>query len=230
MEYPLLDEVVRRVAKAFKIDEEVIRAKGGMANTARRVALYLAHRYTGLSNNAIGDLLGGIHYSAVSKASGRLREEMISDQGLSKLVDELDSHFKTFVPRDELNRLKRVEYEDGSAIEYTHDNAGNRATSVSIRITVVSPNGGESWKRNSTHAITWVYKGNPGSYVKIELLKGGVLNLVITSSTSVGSGGSGSFNWRIPANQTQGSDYKIRVTSISNGFYKDTSNNNFSIT
>jgi len=95
MEYPLLDEVVRRVAKAFKIDEEVIRAKGGRANTARRAALYLAQRYTGLSNNAIGALLGGIHYSAVSKASGRLREEMISDQRLSKLVDELDSHFKT---------------------------------------------------------------------------------------------------------------------------------------
>jgi hypothetical protein len=99
MEYPLLDEVVRRVAKAFKIDEEVIRAKGGRANTARRVALYLAQRYTGLSNNAIGDLLGGIHYSAVSKASGRLREEMISDQRLSKLVDELDSHFKGLLPK-----------------------------------------------------------------------------------------------------------------------------------
>jgi putative transposase len=95
MEYPLLDEVVRRVARAFKIDEEVIRAKGGRANTARRVALYLAQRYTGLSNKAIGDLFGGIHYSAVSKASGRLREEMISDQRLSKLVNELDSHFKT---------------------------------------------------------------------------------------------------------------------------------------
>jgi hypothetical protein len=31
----------------------------------------------------------------VSKAAGRLREELISDQRLSKRVDELDSHFKT---------------------------------------------------------------------------------------------------------------------------------------
>jgi hypothetical protein len=91
IEYPLLDEVVRRVARAFKIDEGVIRGKGGRANRARKVALYLAQRYTGLSNKAIGDLFGGIHYSAVSKASERLREEMISGKGLSKLVDEVDS-------------------------------------------------------------------------------------------------------------------------------------------
>jgi len=72
-----------------------LQGKGGRANTARKEALYLAQRYTGLSNKTIGDLFGGIHYSAVSKASARLREEMISDQRLSKLVDELDSHFKT---------------------------------------------------------------------------------------------------------------------------------------
>jgi hypothetical protein len=95
MEYPLLEEVIRIVARAFKIDEEVIKGKGSRANTARKVALYLAQRYTGLSNKAIGDLFGGIHYSAVSKASERLREEMISDKRLSKLIDEVDSHFKT---------------------------------------------------------------------------------------------------------------------------------------
>ncbi len=236
------------------------------------------------------------------------------------------SHAETIYTYDELNRLRRVEYEDGSVIEYTYDGAGNRLTlsvtqesistpstptgpasgttgtnytyttggssssfghsiqyffdwgdgsnsgwlsigqtsaskswasagNYNVRaearcathtsrvsswsgnlpvtistITVVSPDGGENWKRNSTHAITWSYMGNPGSYVKIELLKGGVLNLVITSSTSIGSGGSGSYSWRIPANQAQGSDYEIRVTSTSDGSYTDTSNNNFSIT
>jgi len=95
IEYPLLDEVVKLVGGAFETNEEVIRGKGGGANTARRVALYLAQRYTGLSNKAIGDLFGGIHYSAVSKASRKLRGEMISDQRLSKLVSELDSQFKT---------------------------------------------------------------------------------------------------------------------------------------
>jgi hypothetical protein len=31
----------------------------------------------------------------VSKASGRLREAMISDKRLSKLIGEAESHFKT---------------------------------------------------------------------------------------------------------------------------------------
>lgn len=95
LEYPLIDEVVKGVARAFKINEESIRGRGGRANAARRAALYLAQRYTGLSNKAIGERLGGVHYSAVSKASGKLREEMNFDKRLSKLVGKLDSQFKT---------------------------------------------------------------------------------------------------------------------------------------
>jgi REP element-mobilizing transposase RayT len=95
IEYPLLDEVMKEVAKAFRVDGEAIRRKGDRANTPRRVALYLAQRYTGLGNEEIGEIFGGIHYSAVSKASGRLREEMTSDKRLSKLVGAVESHFKT---------------------------------------------------------------------------------------------------------------------------------------
>jgi len=68
--------------------------KRGRANTARRVAIYFCHRYTGLSNGAIGELFGGIHDSTVSKVTARLRTEMVKDKELSKLVDHLDSHFK----------------------------------------------------------------------------------------------------------------------------------------
>jgi putative transposase len=95
IEYPLLDEVVGRVARVFKIREEEIRGRGGRANRARNVALLLAQRYTGLGNKEIGEIFGGIHYSAVSKASRRLREEMTSDKRLSRLLDEVESHFKT---------------------------------------------------------------------------------------------------------------------------------------
>jgi REP element-mobilizing transposase RayT len=94
-EYPPLDEVVGVVARAFKTKEEAIRGRGGRANTARNVALYMAQRYTGLGNEVIGDLFGGIHYSAVSKASERLRQAMISDKRLSKLISEVESHVKT---------------------------------------------------------------------------------------------------------------------------------------
>lgn len=96
--------------------------------------------------------------------------------------------------------------------------------------TVTSPdNGSEDWPAGTTHSITWTYTGNPGSYVKIELLKSGLLNRAIASSVSTGSGGSGSYNWTIPSAQTSGTDYKIRITSRSDSSVTDMSDNNFTI-
>ena len=47
------------------------------------------------SNEEVGKLFGGLHYSAVSKASARLREDMAKDKKLSKIIQRIDSHFKT---------------------------------------------------------------------------------------------------------------------------------------
>jgi C1A family cysteine protease len=97
-------------------------------------------------------------------------------------------------------------------------------------ITVSTPNGGETYQAGTTQTIRWSYTGNPGSYVKIELLKGGALNSTITSSTSIGSGGSGSYTWTVPSTQTPGTDYKVSITSTSNSTCKDVSDQNFNIT
>jgi len=96
-------------------------------------------------------------------------------------------------------------------------------------ITVVSPNSGETWTAGSTQRIRWTYTGNPGSYVKIELLKGGVVNRIIKSLVSKGTGGSGSSSWLIPSTLETGTDYQIRVTSTSKNSYSDTSDSNFTI-
>jgi hypothetical protein len=96
-------------------------------------------------------------------------------------------------------------------------------------ITVASPNGGETWTAGTRQTIRWNYTGNPGSYVKVELLKGGVVNRTIVSSASKGRGGSGSRSWTVPTDQAPGTDYTIRVTSTSNISYTDTSDNDFAI-
>ena len=96
-------------------------------------------------------------------------------------------------------------------------------------ITVASPNGAEKWERGNVHAVSWNYTGNPGTNVKLELLKNGVPDHVITPLTSIGSGGSGSYNWLINSTQTLSADYKIRITSTTNPAYTDTSDNNFNI-
>jgi len=104
-----------------------------------------------------------------------------------------------------------------------------RVTTSSITVTVTSPNGGEAWAAGSTQTIRWTYTGNPGSYVKIELLKGGVPSGTISSSMSIGTGGNGSYNWAIPSTQVSETDYRVKITSTTNAAYTDTSNADFTI-
>lgn len=92
-------------------------------------------------------------------------------------------------------------------------------------ITVTSPNGGENWKKGTIKTISWSSSGNLGSYVKIELLKGGTVNKVISSYTR----NDGSYSWIVPHTQIVGTDYKVRITSKSNSAYKDDSDKSFSI-
>ena len=93
------------------------------------------------------------------------------------------------------------------------------------KLPVTPPNCGESWRHGTTHAITWSKSGSTGPYVKIELLKDGVVNRIITSRTLNDC----YYRWYIPSSLTPGNDYKIRITSIANPWIKESSNNNFII-
>jgi len=55
----------------------------------------LFQRNRGVGNLEVGRLFEGIHYSAIRKASGKLKEEMTSDKKSANLVNELISQFKT---------------------------------------------------------------------------------------------------------------------------------------
>lgn len=97
-------------------------------------------------------------------------------------------------------------------------------------ITVTSPNGGEDWMAGTRHQITWSYSGlSDAGSVKIELWKGGTLNLLIQDGAPIGTAGSGSYTWEVLAGQATGIDYKIKITSTSSST-NDSSNANFTIT
>jgi hypothetical protein len=166
-----------------------------------------------------------------------------TDTGFSKVMVYLNGVFKTNVTKGSrfflaTGLVPNTAYTLGT---HTVDSSGNinqtwvnhsartAPSSVTSYITVVVPNGGNNWQRGSIQTITWSYTGSPGSSVKIELLKGTTVNRVITQSTSIGSGGAGSYGWTIPATQLLGTDYKIRITSTSNAAKTDTSNANFTI-
>jgi hypothetical protein len=123
----------------------------------------------------------------------------------------------------------RITSRSNSTYTDTSDNKFTIVGPLPPAITVVSPNGGDTLLAGSTQKVQWSYTGNIGGFVKVELLKGGVVNRTITSFASIGSGGNGSYNWAIPANQTLASDYKIRVTSRWNGAWRDTSDSDFRI-
>jgi len=96
---------------------------------------------------------------------------------------------------------------------------------VNRPLTVTSPNGGEQWVPGTPHAITWTPTGIPDEKVKIELLKPGVKNYVILSTTT----NEGSYNWTLPS-LPPGADYRIRITSTTNTAITDSSDANFAIT
>ncbi len=91
------------------------------------------------------------------------------------------------------------------------DSSDSYFSIVPEELAVTSPNGGESWVRGTVHGITWVTTGSPGAYVRIELLKGGVLSRVIASSAL----NKGTYSWTVPVALALGVDYGVRVTRTS---------------
>jgi hypothetical protein len=96
--------------------------------------------------------------------------------------------------------------------------------SVAPYITITSPNGGESWQLGSTYNITW--NDNIADNVKLELYKDGTYDSTISSSTP----SDGSESWTVPTNLASGSDYQLRITSLSDSSVYDDTDNDFSVT
>lgn len=92
------------------------------------------------------------------------------------------------------------------------------------RITVLSPNGGESLVRGTTVEITWSSTGNVGTAVKLVARKG------TNSSQLAGSTpNDGSYLWKIPSTYPIGPGMVIEITSISAPGITDSSDSSFTI-
>ena len=96
-------------------------------------------------------------------------------------------------------------------------------------LTVASPNGGESLRLGRSQTISWSYAGQPGTKVKIQLLKNGSIVQTITKSVAIGANGQGSYTWTPSYRLKPGMDYRIRITSTTSPAYTDNSDGNFSL-
>jgi len=93
--YPSPQKILRLVAKVFEVRESVLVEKGSRNNPAKKVAIFLIKKYSGLGNKEIGHLFGGLHYSSITKAVTRLEAELAKDKKMSALVTGLMSNVKT---------------------------------------------------------------------------------------------------------------------------------------
>jgi hypothetical protein len=95
------------------------------------------------------------------------------------------------------------------------------APSPSNEITVISPNGGESWLAGTSNTITWT--SNISEDVKIELYRGGSILFTIANSTSNG----GNYLWTIPDTLQPRMDYKVKISSVLDSSLCDFSDSGF---
>lgn len=77
-------------------------------------------------------------------------------------------------------------------------------------LSLLAPNGGESWARGSQQVIRWSFAGNAGTQVKILLLQDGLTALTIARSAPMAPG---EFRWSVPAAMAKGNRYRLRIVS-----------------
>jgi hypothetical protein len=187
--------------------------------------------YTGSPGSTVEiDLLkGGVKVGTIADAvpTGTSGKGSYTWAITSSATATTGSDFKVSVQSTSQSAIK-----DASNGYFTIIPAGTVSSPVTApSITVTTPNGGESWKRGTSHTVAWSYTGSPGSFVKIVLLKAGTEVGTIAHSVSTGSSGKGSYTWPITSAPTAltGSDFKVSVQSLSQTSIKDASNNYFTI-
>lgn len=105
---------------------------------------------------------------------------------------------------------------DGAWSGYFTIGSGQTAENESASFTITSPGAGDVWVAGTNQTITWNYTGSPGDKVNLILYTGDRSLYRIASNISVGSGGSGSYTWRVhPVYVPEGNDYSIRILTPS---------------
>jgi Ser-Thr-rich glycosyl-phosphatidyl-inositol-anchored membrane family protein len=128
----------------------------------------------------------------------------------------------TSLPVESDYTIRVMSATDGSIVDVS--NAAFSVTASQAAVTVVAPNGGESWNAGSTHTIQWT-AGAGVSSVNIALLKAGVGYRSIATGVAASAG---SFSWTLPLSLPVAGDYTVRVMST-DGTVVDVSNATFSV-
>ncbi|NUM52461.1 MAG: exo-alpha-sialidase [Candidatus Hydrogenedentes bacterium] len=84
---------------------------------------------------------------------------------------------------------------------------------------LLTPNGGEKWKRGKKKKIEWVTNVDSAEDVRLDLLRNGNKVKTITN----GAPNDGSFKWKVPDNLDKGGGYQVEIRLDSDPSVKDSS-------
>ncbi len=93
-------------------------------------------------------------------------------------------------------------------------------------LTLLSPNGGDSWVPKGTYQISWDRTGPVGPDIKLKLYKGGRFMRWISGPWPAGVG---EREWIVPGDLPYGSDYSVKIYSASDFALADFSDSAFSV-
>jgi putative transposase len=82
-----VEQILTALSSHFKVARKALFAA---RSTYRNVAIYLAKKYTGLTNSEIGERFGNITYSAVTRVATRVVERARKDKELQRHLNELE--------------------------------------------------------------------------------------------------------------------------------------------
>jgi len=143
--------------------------------------------------------------TAVVGSSGAYTYNPVNGDAITSIVGVVDFSYDEF----------RIEPRDDNDINFGTANPS---------LTVVSPNGGETWIRDNTYTISWNSIELDTCWINIQLLENEAIIADIVSSLN----NTGSYQWFIPLTVPVGSNYKIQL-STTDGQATDTSNAVFTI-
>jgi M6 family metalloprotease-like protein len=155
-----------------------------------------------------GNIMGNPHYAVtLEQADGRSDLEKGANRGDAKDLFDLATPFfgGATTPRSNWWNGQK------SGVMVKVVSAVGASTDVQFGgINVNTPDGGEVIFPFSTPTITWE-AGITGN-VKIDLYKGGVFHMAIATNEA----NDGKYAWRVPKDISEGEDYQIRISSLTN--------------
>ena len=80
------EQVIDTIASNFKVSPEEVLSDSG---EYRSIAIHLMKKWTSITNKQIGELFGGLSFSAVAQANSRFSRKLMNDKILRKRVEEI---------------------------------------------------------------------------------------------------------------------------------------------